>query len=133
MVQVYGINHVALDVDDLDKAIAFYKDILGVNVMKRTDKAAMLDLNGRFDFLALFEDPSINPDTPKVGHWGVVVDNLEAVRERAEKWNLTFYPDFECDFRDPFGYRVQVIRQTDVTKQPTPYDTKNKNSSEKGE
>jgi hypothetical protein len=82
----------------------------------------MLDLNGRFDFLALFEDPAINPDTPKDGHWGVVVDNLEEVKKRAEKWNLTFYSGFECDFRDPFGYRVQVIRKADISKPPTPYD-----------
>lgn len=123
MVQVFGINHVALDVNDLEKAIAFYTDILDVKVMKRMKNGAMLDLNGRFDFLALFEDPSINPDIAKDGHWGVVVDNLETVRKRAEKWNLTFYPEFECDFRDPFGYRVQVIRKADISKQPTPYDS----------
>jgi catechol 2,3-dioxygenase-like lactoylglutathione lyase family enzyme len=121
MVQVFGINHVALDVNDLEKAIAFYTDILDVKVMKRMKNGAMLDLNGRFDFLALFEDPSINPDSPKDGHWGVVVDNLETVRKRAEKWNLTFYSGFECDFRDPFGYRLQVIRKADISKPPTPY------------
>ncbi|GJL75445.1 VOC family protein [Nitrosomonas sp.] len=123
MVQVFGINHVALDVNDLEKAIAFYTDILGVQVMKRKGNNAMLDLNGRFDFLALFEDSSIDPNVPKDGHWGLVVDNLEEVRERAAKWDVTFYPEFECDFRDPFGYRVQVIRKADVSKQPVPYDS----------
>ena len=59
MVQVFGINHVALDVNDLEKAIAFYTDILDVKVMKRMKNGAMLDLNGRFDFLALFKDSSI--------------------------------------------------------------------------
>jgi len=93
MVQVFGINHVALDVDDLEKAIAFYTDILGVQVMKRKGNNAMLDLNGRFDFLALFEDSSIDPNVPKDGHWGVVVDNLEEVRERAAKWEVkSFIP-----------------------------------------
>ena len=130
MVQVFGINHVALDVNNLDKAIAFYTDILDVQIMRRKGNNAMLDLNGRFDFLALFEDPSIDPNVPKDGHWGVVVDNLEEVRSRAEKWGLKFYSGFECDFRDPFGYRVQVIRKADVTKQPTTYDREKAESSE---
>ncbi len=129
MIQVLGINHVALDVNDLGKAIAFYTDILDVKIMRRKGNNAMLDLNGRFDFLALFEDPSIDPNVPKEGHWGVVVDNLEEVRSRAEKWGIEFYSGFECDFRDPFGYRVQVIRKADVTKLPTPYDPKKVGSS----
>lgn len=129
MVQVFGINHVALDVNDLDKAIAFYTDILDIKIMRRKGNNAMLDLNGRFDFLALFEDLSIDPNISKDGHWGVVVDNLEEVRSRAEKWDLKFYTEFECDFRDPFGYRVQVIRKADVTKQPTPYDPEKVESS----
>ena len=123
MVTVFGINHVALDVNNIDKAIEFYTDVFDVKVMNRKGSNAWLDLNGRFDFLALLEDKSIDPDTCKAGHWGVVVDNLEEVRSRAEKWNLKFYPGFECDFRDPFGYRVQAIRKADVSKQSTPYDT----------
>lgn len=130
MVQVFGINHVALDVNDLDKAIAFYTDLFDVQIMRKKGNNAILDLNGRFDFLALFEDPSIDPNVPKDGHWGIVVDNLEEVRSRAEKWDVKFYTGFECDFRDPFGYRVQVIRKADVTKQPTPYETKEEKFSE---
>jgi len=121
MVTVYGINHVALDVPDVDEAVEFYTDVFDVEVMKRSGENAWLDLNGRFDFLALFEDPGVNRE-PKDGHWGVVVDDLEAVRDRASEWELEFYSGFDCDFRDPFGYRIQVIRTSDVSKKPTPYD-----------
>lgn len=121
MVTVFGINHVALDVPDIDEAVEFYTDVLDVEVMKRTDNNAWLDFGGRFDFLALFEDPNVDRE-PKDGHWGLVVDDLETVRDRAEAWDVEFDPAFECDFRDPFGYQVQVIRKEDVSKKPAPYD-----------
>lgn len=122
MVVVHGINHVALDVPDLDRAVEFYRDVFDMALMRRSETGAWLDCRGRFDFLALFEDPGIDPEDPKDGHWGLVVDDLEEVRRRAKTWNVEFYPDFECDFRDPFGYRVQVIRQADVSKKPAPYE-----------
>lgn len=121
MVTVHGINHVALDVPDLDEAVEFYTDVFDAEVMRRSDGGAWLDFGGRFDFLALFEDPGVDR-APKDGHWGLVVDDLETVRARAEAWDLEFNPEFECDFRDPFGYQVQVIRKQDVSKKPTPYD-----------
>ncbi len=122
MVTVQGINHVALDVPDVDEAIDFYTDIFDVEVMRRAEGSAWLDFNGRFDFLALFEDESIDR-APKDGHWGLVVDDLEEVRLRAEQWGVEFYEGWECSFWDPFGYRVEVIRKSDVSKAPTSYDT----------
>lgn len=121
MVTIVGINHVALDVPDVDEAVEFYTHVFDVDVMRRSGRGAWLDCNGRFDFLALFEDPDVDRE-PKDGHWGLVVDDLETVRARAEEWDLEFNPEFECDFRDPFGYQVQVIRRSDVSKAPTPYD-----------
>lgn len=119
---VQGINHVALDVSDIDTAVEFYTDVFNVEVMNREESNAWLDFNGRFDFLALFEDKSIDPDEKKDGHWGCVVDDLEGVRERAEQWDVEFYEQWDCSFWDPFGYRVEVIRKSDVSKAPTPYD-----------
>lgn len=119
---VQGINHVALDVTDIEEAVEFYTDVFQVEVMRREDSNAWLDFNGRFDFLALFEDSSVDPDRKKDGHWGCVVDDLEGVRDRAEQWGVEFYPKWDCSFWDPFGYRVEVIRKSDVSKAPTPYD-----------
>jgi len=124
MVTVMGINHVALDVPDIDEAVEFYTYVFDAEVMKRSSQNAWLDMNGRFDFLALFEDQTVDR-SHKAGHWGLVVDDLEAVRARAEEYDLEFNPQFECDFRDPFGYQVQVIRESDVSKAPVPYDVEN--------
>lgn len=128
MATVQGINHVALDVPDIDEAVEFYTDVFDVTVMNREHHNAWLDFGGRFDFLALFEDPKVDRD-PKDGHWGLVVDNLEEVRERAEQWDVEFYEEWDCSFWDPFGYRVEVIRQSDVSKPPTPYDTEDQDFS----
>lgn len=118
---VQGINHVALDVPDVDEAVEFYTHVFDVEVMRREDGNAWLDFNGRFDFLALFEDTSVGRDS-KDGHWGLVVDDLEEVRARAEEWDVEFYEQWDCSFWDPFGYRVEVIRKSDVSKAPSPYD-----------
>lgn len=126
MATVLGINHVALDVSDVDRAVEFYTDVFDMDVRNREGRNAWLDCNGRFDFLALFEDDSIDPEEKKDGHWGLVIDDreedLEAIRERAEEWGVEMYPKWDCSFWDPFGYRVEVIRLSDVSKPPTPYD-----------
>lgn len=128
MVQVHGINHVALDVTDIDEAVEFYTDVFGVDVLNREGGNAWLDFGGRFDFLALFEKPDVGRD-PKDGHWGLVVEDLEEVRQRAEQWDVEFYEEWDCSFWDPFGNRVEVIRKSDVSKAPTPYNADNENFS----
>lgn len=130
MVQVQGINHVALDVPDVDEAIEFYTDVFDAEVMRRSDRNAWLDFNGRFDFLALFEQLELDR-SPKDGHWGLVVEDedLAEVRSRAEDWDVEFHEKWDCSFWDPFGYRVEVIRKSDVSKPPTPYDPEKDNFS----
>jgi catechol 2,3-dioxygenase-like lactoylglutathione lyase family enzyme len=123
MSSVQGINHVALDVPDIEEAVDFYTHVFDVEVMRREGRNAWLDFGGRFDFLALFEDTDVDRQ-PKDGHWGCVVedDELMELRERASDWDVEFYEKWDCSFWDPFGYRVEVIRQSDVSKAPTPYD-----------
>lgn len=127
---VQGINHIALDVSDIDRAVDFYTDVFELEVMNREGTNAWLDFRGRFDFLALFEDSSIDPNAKKNGHWGCVVDDLEAVRRRAENWGVEFYEGWDCSFWDPFGYRVEVVRKSDVSKAPSPYDPDQEDFSE---
>ncbi len=122
MGNVKGINHVAIDVPDIDRAVEFYTDVFEVEVLNREGPDTWLDFRGRFDFLALFEDESVDPDRRKRGHWGLVVEDLEDVRERAARWDVRFYEKWDCSFWDPFGYRVEVIRKSDVSKAPTRYD-----------
>ena len=106
---VYGMNHVALEVTDIDLAIRFYTDVFGLE--RRSDGEGEAFFNvGPHQFLALFEVKERAPDRER--HFGVIVkddDEIAQVREKVKAWGLELIPPFACDFRDPFGNRIQVV------------------------
>lgn len=108
-VQVYGCNHVALEVGDIDKAVTFYQDVFGLEKLDTGEGDAFFKL-GEHQFLALFETE--NPKPSAIGHFGIMVRDAEqvtAVRDKvSKKYGLKLNPHFRCDFRDPWGNRIQV-------------------------
>jgi catechol-2,3-dioxygenase len=109
-VQVFGCNHVAIEVDDIRKAIAFYEDVFNLEKMDRGEGDAFFKL-GEHQFLAIFEVEKLQPDRTR--HFGVMVrdeEQLAEVRKKiAEKYKLKLEKRFRCDFRDPWGNRIQVV------------------------
>jgi catechol 2,3-dioxygenase-like lactoylglutathione lyase family enzyme len=109
-VQVYGINHIAIEVDDLEKAVAFYQDLFNLEKMDEGEGDAFFKI-GEHQFLAMFEVDHVKPDRSK--HFGLIVRDpkqLEEVRQKLKrKYKIKLIPPFRCDFRDPFGNRVQVV------------------------
>jgi len=109
-VQVYGCNHVAIEVDDIEKAVAFYKDVFNLEQMKDGEGDAFFKL-GEHQFLAIFETDKLQ--TANVRHFGIMVRDegqLAEVRKKlTEKYEIKLIPPFRCDFRDPWGNRVQVV------------------------
>ena len=109
-VQVYGINHIAIEVDDIEKAVAFYQDVFGLEKKDEGEGDAFFKV-GEHQFLAMFETKKRSPD--RVRHFGLIVRDerqLRAVRDKiTKKYGLTLVPGFRCDFHDPFGNRVQVV------------------------
>ena len=109
-VQVYGCNHVAIEVDDVDKAVAFYQDVFNLQKLDEGEGDAFFKL-GEHQFLAMFEVEEMKPD--RMRHFGIMVRDetqLAAVREKiTKKYGLELIPGFRCDFRDPFGNRIQVV------------------------
>ncbi|HEX9270767.1 MAG TPA: VOC family protein, partial [Candidatus Binatia bacterium] len=53
-VQVYGCNHLAIEVDDVEAAVKFYKDVFNLEKMNGGEGDAFLKL-GEHQFLAIFE------------------------------------------------------------------------------
>ena len=108
--QVYGCNHVAIEVDDIDKAVAFYQDVFNLEKLDRGEGDAFFKL-GEHQFLAIFEVETIQP--ANVRHFGIMVrdeEQLEEVRRKLTgKYKLKLEPPFRCDFRDPWGNRIQVV------------------------
>ena len=109
-VQVYGINHLAIEVDDVAKAVAFYKDVFQLEKMDEGEGDAFFKI-GEHQFLAIFAVEKLQPDRMK--HFGLIVRDeaqLNQVRVKlTEKYGLKLIPGFRCDFHDPFGNRIQVV------------------------
>ena len=109
-VQVYGINHIALEVDDIEKAVAFYQDVFQLEKMDEGEGDAFFKI-GEHEFLALFQVEKVQPDRMK--HFGLMVRDevqLEEVRRKlTKKYKIKLIPPFRCDFHDPFGNRIQVV------------------------
>ncbi len=108
-VHVYGCNHVAIEVTDAKKAVAFYRDVFGLTMLRGGEGAAWCKL-GEHQFLAIFEVDHVQPDRMK--HIGLMVRDQRQIdhvrRKVTKKYKLPVHPDFRCDFRDPWGNRIQV-------------------------
>lgn len=109
--QVYGCNHVALEVGDIAAAVAFYEDVFGLKKLDEGEGDAFFQL-GEHQFLALFERKGMKPVTGNQ-HFGIMVRDekqLAAVRDKITgKYHLQLHEGFRCDFRDPWGNRIQVV------------------------
>lgn len=109
-VHVYGCNHLAIEVDDIAKAIAFYEDVFALEKMESGEGDAFFKL-GAHQFLAIFEVEKLQPERTR--HFGLMVRDeaqLAEVREKLTgKYKLKLLPGFRCDFRDPWGNRIQVV------------------------
>ena len=106
--RLVGINHVALQVDDIDEAVAFYTDLFQPTAVDRSvPHAAFLEMGDQF--LALFE----RGPRAEEPHFGLVVDDREAVREALEEAGVEVLGP-RLDFRDPSGNLVQVVQYDQV-------------------
>ncbi len=120
MPRAIGINHVALEVGDLEEAVAFYRSVFDFPMRGRAPGMAFLDMGDQF--LALSEHRAGGHDDHR--HFGLVVDDREAVRAALERSGAELLPGGGVDFRDPWGNRVQAVEYADVqfTKAPEVLD-----------
>jgi catechol 2,3-dioxygenase-like lactoylglutathione lyase family enzyme len=109
-VKVYGCNHIAIEVDDVDKAVAFYQDVFGLEKLEGGEGDAFLRL-GEHQFLAIFKVDRI--ERARMRHFGLMVrDEQQLAEVRAklvEKYRIELIPPFRCEFHDPFGNLLQVV------------------------
>ena len=109
-VQVYGCNHVVIEVDNAEKAVEFYSDVFNLTMLRGGEGAAWCKL-GEHQFMAIFEVNELRPD--RVKHFGLMVRDeaqIKEVREKlTKKYSLKLEKGFQCDFRDPWGNRIQVV------------------------
>ena len=114
--RLVGLNHVALEVGDVDEALAFYGRIFQLELRGRGPRMAFVDLGDQF--IALSSGRTQPPDRHR--HLGLVVDDRDAARRALEEAGAEILPGRGLDFLDPWGNHIQVVEYADVqfTKAP---------------
>jgi lactoylglutathione lyase len=111
--KLVGINHVALEVGDVDEALEFYGRIFDLTLRGRAGRMAFIDIGDQFIALAGGRRQAADDHR----HFGLVVDDKEAVLRAAREAGADVRGN---DFRDPWGNNVQVVAYEDVQFTKTP-------------
>jgi catechol 2,3-dioxygenase-like lactoylglutathione lyase family enzyme len=111
-----GINHVALEVGDVDDALAWYGRFLDFELRGKSARMAFIDLGDQF--IALSAGRGQPADEGR--HFGLVVDDKEAVRAALLDGGVSVPPSGHLRFRDPWGNNVEIVGYRDIqfTKAP---------------
>jgi predicted enzyme related to lactoylglutathione lyase len=108
--RLVGINHVAIEVGDIDEALAFYGSVFELELRGRMAGMAFIDIGDQF--IALAAGRSQPPDAER--HFGLVVDDKEATRQALEAAGAKILPGRGLDFVDPWGNHIQVVQYDQI-------------------
>jgi catechol 2,3-dioxygenase-like lactoylglutathione lyase family enzyme len=109
--RVIGNNHVALEVGDIEQALALYARLFDFTLRGRPPHMAFIDIGDQF--LALSEGRMQEPDAQR--HFGLVVDDKEAVRAAVRREGLELLDDGPgLRFADPWGNAIEIVDYRDV-------------------
>jgi lactoylglutathione lyase len=110
MARLVGINHVALEVGDVEAALELYARLFSFELRGRAGRMAFVDMGDQF--LAIAEGRRQGPDEGR--HFGLVVDDKPAVRAAVEREGLRILPGRGFDFLDPWGNRFEIVDYRDI-------------------
>ncbi len=108
--RLVGINHVVLEVGDLEAALDVYERLFDFQYRSRGESQAFLDMGDQF--LAISEGREQGADRHR--HFGLVVDDREPLRDALEATDAEILPGGGLDFLDPWGNRIQVVEYGDI-------------------
>jgi lactoylglutathione lyase len=108
--RLVGLNHIALEVDDVEEALEFYGRIFEFELRGRGGRMAFIDMGDQF--IALAAGRTQPPDAHR--HFGLVVDDKEAARLALQEAGVDVQPRGSVDFRDPWGNHVQVVEYGEI-------------------
>jgi lactoylglutathione lyase len=108
--KLVGLNHVALEVGDVEEALEFYGHIFEFELRGRGARMAFIDMGDQF--IALAAGRTQPADAHR--HLGLVVDDKEAARRALQEAGVDVQPRGSVDFRDPWGNHVQVVEYGEI-------------------
>lgn len=111
-----GINHVALEVGDIDAALEFYGRLFEFELRGRSDTMAFIDLGDQF--LNFSSGRRQGADDER--HFGLVVDDRQPVLDTLDELGIPLLPGPFKDFLDPWGNRIELIDYATIQFSKTP-------------
>lgn len=108
--RVVGLNHIALEVGDVEEALAFYGRLFTFELRGKSDTMAFIDLGDQF--IALQKGRKQSADDGR--HFGLVVDDKEAARKALKAAGITPLDGPFLDFRDPWGNRIEIVAYENI-------------------
>jgi lactoylglutathione lyase len=117
MARLVGINHVALEVGDVDDALAWYGRFFEFELRGRHGgRMAFIDMGDQFIALSAGREQPAD----EARHLGLVVDDKEAVRRALHQSGVPVRASGSLDFNDPWGNHLQVVDYRDIQFTKTP-------------
>ena len=117
MARLVGINHIALEVGDIDDALAWYGRFFEFELRGRHgSRMAFIDMGDQF--IALSAGRSQPADESR--HFGLVVDDKEGTRAALAEAGVSVRPSGSLDFHDPWGNHIQIVDYRDIQFAKTP-------------
>ena len=108
--RLVGMNHIALEVGDIDEALVFWAAIFDFKLQNRSDTSAFIDMGDQFIAMMKVDEPHRDVER----HFGLIVDDRSRVKELAEAAGAEILPTKRLDFLDPWGNFIQVIEYRDI-------------------
>jgi len=105
-----GINHIALEVGDIDEALEFYGRFLEFEIHERSDSAAFIYFGDQF--INFTKNVDRKPD--QLRHFGIAVDDKPLARRTLEAMGVKLLDSDFLDFLDPWGNRVEITTYANI-------------------
>ena len=105
-----GINHVALEVGNIQEALDFYGGFIEFEISKQSETAAFIYFGDQFINFSLGRKQG--PDNAR--HFGIAVDDKELARRALEDMGIVFLDGQFMDFLDPWGNRIEITTYTNI-------------------
>lgn len=121
-IKIKSIDHIQLDVGNLEESIEFYNKVFGFELkeigLRATTRWAIVGNEANI-FLCMHEyEPGIGVPNEglEITHFGLIVDDFSSTLERLKQFNVKLFYDYEVEyhssksiyFLDPNGYKLEI-------------------------
>lgn len=100
-----GINHVALEVGNIDEALEFYAGFIEFELRGRSEDMAFIDLGDQFLNFSTGRTQTADDER----HFGLVVDDRALAKQALDAMGVPLLPGPFMDFLDPWGNRIEIV------------------------